>query len=42
MIEKMIKGFIEKLICEIKKEDNQTKIEDELLNPLFIKYSSKL
>jgi hypothetical protein len=42
MIEKMIKDFIEKMIFEIKKEENQTKIEDELLNPLFIKYSNKL
>lgn len=42
MIEKMIKDFIEKMIFEIKKEENQTKIEDELLNPLFTKYSNKL
>jgi hypothetical protein len=42
MIEKVLKDFIEKLIFEIKKEENQNKLEDELLNPLFIKYSNKL
>lgn len=42
MIEKMIKDFIEKLVCEAKKEENQSKLEEELLNPLFIKYSNKL
>jgi hypothetical protein len=42
MIEKIMKDFIEKLIFEIKKEEIQNKLEDELLNPLFIKYSNKL
>jgi hypothetical protein len=42
MIEKIIKDFIEKILCEIKKEENQHKIEAELLNPILSKYTSKL
>ena len=42
MIEKIIKDFIGKMIHEIKKEENQSKIEKEILIPLFEKYTNKL
>ena len=42
MIEKIIKDLMEKLLYEIKKEENQTKLEIELLNPILTKYTNKI
>ncbi len=42
MIEKIIKNLIDKLLLEVKKEENQSIIEIELLNPLLTKYTNKL
>ncbi len=42
MIEKIIKDLMEKLLYEIKKEENQTKLEIELLNPILTRYSNKI
>lgn len=41
-MEKIIKNFIEKILVEIKKEENQNKIELELVNPILIKYTNKI
>jgi large-conductance mechanosensitive channel len=42
MVEKLTKDLLNKLINEIKKEENQKKIEIDILNPILIKFSSKI
>jgi hypothetical protein len=42
MIEKIIKDLIDKLLFEIKNEENQKKIEIELLNPILSRYTNKI
>ena len=42
MIEKIIKDFIDKFIVEFKKEENQKKLESEILNPLLTHYTNKI
>jgi large-conductance mechanosensitive channel len=42
MVEKLTKDLINKLINEIKKEENQKKIEIEILNPILIKFSNNI
>ena len=42
MIEKIIKDFIDKITIEIKKEENQHKIEFEILNPILSRYTNKI
>jgi hypothetical protein len=42
MIEKIIKDFIDKFILEFKKEENQKKLEFEILNPILTHYTNKI
>uniref|UniRef100_A0A6C0DBG4 Uncharacterized protein n=1 Tax=viral metagenome TaxID=1070528 RepID=A0A6C0DBG4_9ZZZZ len=42
MVDRLTKDLLNKVITEIKKEDNQKKIEIEILNPLLIKFSNKI
>lgn len=42
MIEKIIKDFIDKFILEFKKEENQKKVEFEILNPILTHYTNKI
>ena len=42
MIEKIIKDFIDKFILEFKKEENQKKLEFEILNPILTHYTHKI
>jgi hypothetical protein len=42
MIEKIIKDFIDKFLLELKKEENQKKLEYEFLNPLLTHYTNKV
>jgi hypothetical protein len=42
MVEKITKDLLNKVINEIKKEENQHRIEIELLNPLIIKIYKKI
>lgn len=42
MIEKLTKDLINKFIVEIKKDENQEKIEIEILNPIFSKFLKKI
>ena len=42
MVENIIKKLIDKLILEIKKEENYQKLEYELVNPLLIHYTRKI
>ena len=41
-MEKITKDILNKIITEAKKEENQKRIENELINPLLIKFSDKL
>tara|TARA_B110000971_G_C19937246_1_gene466966 strand:+ start:48 stop:290 length:243 start_codon:yes stop_codon:yes gene_type:complete len=42
MVEKLTSDLLNRVINEIKKKENQTIIEIEILNPLLIKFSSKI
>jgi hypothetical protein len=42
MVDRLTKDLLNKVITEIKKEDNQKQIEIEILNPLLIKFSNKI
>jgi hypothetical protein len=42
MIEKFTKNLLNRVILEIKKEENQNLIEIEILNPFFTKFSKKI
>lgn len=42
MVEKITKDLLNKVINEIKKEENQHKLEIEIINPLLIKFSNKI
>ncbi len=41
MAEKITKDLINRIINEIKKEENQQKIENEIFNPILIKFSKQ-
>ena len=42
MIEKIIKDLFDKFLLEIKKEENQKKLEFDVLNPLLNHYTNKI
>jgi len=42
MAEKITGYLLNRIITEIKKEENQQKIELEILNPILIKFTNKL
>ena len=42
MIEQLTKDFINKIVIEIKKDDNKKKIKDEILEPIFTEFSDKI
>lgn len=42
MIDKLTKDFIEKMVFEVKKEDNKKKIKDEILDPILNEFSEKI
>ena len=42
MVEKLTKDLLNRVMAEIKREENQKKIEIEILNPLLIKFSNKI
>jgi hypothetical protein len=42
MAEKITKDLLNRIITEIKKEENQKKIEMDILNPILIKFSNKI
>jgi Mn2+/Fe2+ NRAMP family transporter len=41
-MEKITKDILNKIINELKKEENQKRLEVELFNPLLIKFADKL
>jgi hypothetical protein len=42
MVEKLTKDLLNKIVAEIKKEENQQKIEIEILNPILFTLSNKI
>ena len=42
MLEKLTKDFISKLIIEINKEENKTKLEQEVINPIFSNFANRI
>lgn len=42
MIDKITKDFIEKMVIEVKKEDNKKKIKDEILEPILNEFTEKI
>ena len=41
-MEKITKNIIDKIICQLNKKDNKNKINEEILNPIFQKFSNKI
>jgi hypothetical protein len=42
MVEKLTKNLLNRVITEIKKEENQKKIEIEILNPILFNFLNKI
>jgi hypothetical protein len=42
MVEKLTKDLLNRVINELKKDENQKKIENHILNPILIKFSNKI
>lgn len=42
MVEKLTKDLLNRVINELKKEENQKKMEIEILNPLLVKFSNRI
>lgn len=42
MAEKITKYLLDRIITEIKKEETQKKIENDVLNPILIKFTNKI
>jgi hypothetical protein len=42
MIDKLTKDFIDKIVIEIKKDDNKKKLKEEILDPIFSEFSEKI
>ena len=41
-MEKITRNIIDKIICQLNKKDNQDKINEEILNPIFQKFSNRM
>lgn len=42
MIDKLTKDFIDKMVIEVKKNENKDKIKNDILNPIFSEFSDKI
>ena len=42
MIDKLTKDFIDKMVTEVKKDDNKKKIKEDILNPILNEFSEKI
>lgn len=42
MLDKLTKDFINKLVIEINKEENKTKLEKEVINPIFSNFAERI
>ena len=42
MLDKLTKDFISKIVIEINKEENKTKLEQEVINPIFTNFANRI
>ena len=42
MIDKITKDFIDKMVIEVKKDDNKKKVREEILNPILNEFTEKI
>lgn len=42
MLDKLTKDFINKIIIEINKEENKTKLEQDVINPIFTNFADRI
>ena len=42
MLDKLTKDFINKIVIEINKDENKTKIEQDVLNPIFSNFADRI
>jgi len=42
MLDKITKDFISKIVIEINKEENKTKLEQEVINPIFTNFANRI
>jgi len=42
MLDKLTKDFISKLVIEINKEENKSKLEKEVINPIFANFANRI
>jgi hypothetical protein len=42
MLDKLTKDFINKLILEINKPNNKMKLEQEIINPIFLNFANRI
>ena len=42
MIDKITKDFISKLVCEINKPENKSKLENDVIAPIFSNFADRI
>ena len=42
MLEKLTKDLINKLVCEVNKQENREKIENQIINPVFCTFANRI
>jgi hypothetical protein len=42
MLDKLTKDFINKIIVEVNKEENRTKLEQDVINPIFSNFADRI
>jgi len=42
MIDKITRDFIDKMVIEVKKDDNRKKIKEDILNPILDEFTEKI
>ena len=42
MIDKITRDFIDKMVIEVKKENNRKKVKEEILNPILDEFTEKI
>jgi hypothetical protein len=42
MLDKLTKDFINKIIVEVNKEENKTKLEQDVINPIFSNFADRI
>ena len=42
MIDKITRDFIDKMVIEVKKDDNRKKVKEDILNPILDEFTEKI